>query len=71
MRPSFEHLRRRVTADPLAGHSGDEERDAPPVCGRRAGVSRAVGQDHITFAPAGLAIGLRGIWGERTRRPPA
>ena len=42
----------------LPGLLRHDERDAPPVCGRPAGVGCPVGQDHVTLALASLAIGL-------------
>lgn len=43
---SFEHPSRRVDADPLARHAGEDERHSPPMRGRPAGLSRPVGSRH-------------------------
>src|SRR5580700_1237603 len=56
--PALAHPGRRIEAHSLAGHARHDERDAPPVRGRPAGVSRPVGQDHVPLALASLAIGL-------------
>jgi hypothetical protein len=51
------HRRRRVETDPLARSLRHNKRNAPLVRRRQAGVSRPVGQDHVTLALASLAIG--------------
>src|ERR1700722_3345698 len=56
--PALAHPGRRIEADSLAGHARHDERDAPPVRGRAASVSRPVGQDYVPLAQARLAIGL-------------
>ena len=48
-----------IEADALSRHARDDERDAPPVRGRPARVSRAVRQDHVTLALAGFPVSLR------------
>src|SRR5271166_2894028 len=52
------HPSRGIEADLMPGPLRHNERDAPPMCGRPAGVSRPVRQDHVTPALAGLRIGL-------------
>ena len=57
----LEHPRRRVDADFLARHARHNERDAPPVRRRPAGVGCPVGQDHVTLALASLPIGFGAV----------
>ena len=80
-----ERRARALALERFSRHARHDERDAPPVRGRPAGVSRSVQQDHVTLAPAGLPVGLgamgRGSMlrlgrqmfptsGERSRRVP-
>ena len=45
-------------ADLMPGLLRDDQRDAPPVRGRPAGMGCPIGQNHVTLAPASLGIGL-------------
>ncbi len=53
-RQSFQHPRRRVEADPLAGHSRHDQGDAPPMHRRPAGVriDGAVRRTELHLEPA-------------------
>lgn len=64
---SVQHPRRRVDADPLAGRLRHDECDATPVRGSPACVSCPVGQDHVTLASAGLAVGFGALVAEGRR----
>ncbi len=55
------HAGRRVDADPPPRHLRHEERDAPRVRRRPAGVSSPVRPDHVTLAPAG-AMGFSAVF---------
>src|SRR5208337_2930719 len=52
----------------MPGPLRHNERDAPPMCGRPAGVSRPVRQDHVTLALAGLRIGLVAMVADQSLR---
>src|SRR5271165_2945288 len=62
--PSESLYRGRLMPGPLRHN----ERDAPPMCGRPAGVSRPVRQDHVTLALAGLRIGLVAMVADQSLR---
>ncbi len=55
------HAGRRIEADALAHHARDDQRDAPPVRRRPAGVGCPVRQDHVTLALASLRLGLAAV----------
>ena len=57
----LEHPRCRVEAQSFARHARHDQRDAPPVRRRPAGVSCPVGQDHVALALASLAIGRAAV----------
>ena len=52
----------------MPGPLRNDERDAPPVCGRPPGVGCPVREDHLALALASLSIGLGGRWACWRRR---
>ncbi len=49
----------------MTGHARNDERDGPPVRRVPAGMGCPVGQDHVTFAPASLAVGLGAVLADK------
>ena len=55
------HPTRGIQPDLSSRPLRHDKRDAPPVCGRPAGVGCPVGQDHVTLALASLPIGFGAV----------